>query len=78
MTCLAAGESRPQEAYLKCRGAGFTTPARHYGVGLEGSIQLEGLAIRSIELPFSGYAALASSAPINHVRRYRLCRDDTI
>ena len=67
-----------KEAYLKCRGDGFTTPARDYGVGLEGSMQLEGLEIRSIELPFSGYAALASSAPINHVRRYRLCRDETV
>lgn len=67
-----------KEAYLKCRGDGFTTPARDYEVGLEGSMQSDGLEIRSLELPFSGYAALASAVPINHVRCYQLCRDDTI
>jgi 4'-phosphopantetheinyl transferase len=67
-----------KEAYLKCRGDGFTTPARDYGVGLDGSLQLDGVEILSLDLPSPGYAALASAAPINHIRRYRLCRDDTI
>jgi hypothetical protein len=39
---------------------------------------LDGLEILSLDLPSPGYAALASAAPINHIRRYRLCRDDTI
>lgn len=67
-----------KEAYLKCRGDGFTTPARDYAVGLDGSMRLDDLEIRSLDLPSPGYAALASAAPISHVRQYRLCRDDTI
>ncbi|MEY3975054.1 MAG: 4-phosphopantetheinyl transferase psf [Pseudomonadota bacterium] len=67
-----------KEAYLKCRGVGFTTPARDHAVGLDSLVRLDGFEIRSLDLPASGYAALASAAPVNHIRRYRLCRVDTI
>lgn len=67
-----------KEAYLKCRGEGFTTPARNYAVGLQGTTLLDGIEVRSVDLPFPGYAALASATPVHHVHRYQLCRDDTI
>lgn len=67
-----------KEAYLKCRGDGFTTPAREHAVGHEGSKRLDGLEIRSLDLPAPGYGAFAMAAPVNHIRRYRLCRSDLI
>ncbi len=65
-----------KEAYLKCRGDGFSMPARDYAVGSEGAMKLDDIDISSLDLPSSGYAALASAASISHVQRYQLCPDD--
>lgn len=67
-----------KEAYLKCRGDGFTKPAREYAVASAGSSMLDGVEICSLSLPLSGYAAVASIAPLSHIRRFQLCRADTL
>lgn len=65
-----------KEAYLKCRGDGFTLPARDYSVGIEGPTKIADVDIRSFDLPSRGYAALASADPIRQIHRYQLCPDE--
>ncbi len=65
-----------KEAYLKCRGDGFTMPARDYAVGIEGPTKIAEVNIGSLELPSPGYAALASATPVGHAHRYQLCPDE--
>jgi len=65
-----------KEAYLKCRGDGFTMPARDFAVGIKGSTKIADVDIRSLDLPSPGYAALASATPVSHTHRYHLCPDE--